>query len=177
MLFRSSPLVKLRTCLVPRKERGGRARRTEPPILFMRMRPRLLAYPSILPMLHSRLGRGSATRRRLDHRAQPLQQRFPLRGQKHHPPARVYRVDNRAEQPRAVTVLLGGPVHIGTASERSDIPRNARLGKSQHGRQLLHVDARAKTDIDRSEEHTSELQSLMRISYAVFCLQKKNTDK
>src|SRR3546814_6072927 len=27
----------------------------------------------------------------------------------------------------------------------------------------------------RSEEHTSELQSLMRISYAVFCLQKKNT--
>src|SRR3546814_3600361 len=27
----------------------------------------------------------------------------------------------------------------------------------------------------RSEEHTSELQSLMRISYAVFCLQKKHT--
>src|SRR3546814_5413973 len=29
--------------------------------------------------------------------------------------------------------------------------------------------------LDRSEEHTSELQSLMRISYAVFCLQKKHT--
>src|SRR3546814_5051164 len=29
--------------------------------------------------------------------------------------------------------------------------------------------------IERSEEHTSELQSLMRISYAVFCLQKKTT--
>src|SRR3546814_10460420 len=29
----------------------------------------------------------------------------------------------------------------------------------------------------RSEEHTSELQSLMRISYAVFCLKKKNADK
>src|SRR3546814_10203980 len=28
---------------------------------------------------------------------------------------------------------------------------------------------------DRSEEHTSELQSLMRISYAVFCSKKKNT--
>src|SRR3546814_4740488 len=28
----------------------------------------------------------------------------------------------------------------------------------------------------RSEEHTSELQSLMRISYAVFCLKKKNND-
>src|SRR3546814_8379903 len=29
---------------------------------------------------------------------------------------------------------------------------------------------------ERSEEHTSELQSLMRTSYAVFCLKKKNTD-
>src|SRR3546814_6407045 len=29
----------------------------------------------------------------------------------------------------------------------------------------------------RSEEHTSELQSLMRISYAVFCLNKKSTNK
>src|SRR3546814_10083692 len=31
-----------------------------------------------------------------------------------------------------------------------------------------------KSDPRRSEEHTSELQSLMRISYAVFCLKKKN---
>src|SRR3546814_6536462 len=30
---------------------------------------------------------------------------------------------------------------------------------------------------DRSEEHTSELQSLMRISYAVFCLKKKKNQK
>src|SRR3546814_6523838 len=30
---------------------------------------------------------------------------------------------------------------------------------------------------ERSEEHTSELQSLMRISYAVFCLKKKNKKK
>src|SRR3546814_5198028 len=38
------------------------------------------------------------------------------------------------------------------------------------------VDLLARTDFpsrDRSEEHTSELQSLMRISYAVFCLKKK----
>src|SRR3546814_3761788 len=41
--------------------------------------------------------------------------------------------------------------------------------------------ARARSDADvampgyRSEEHTSELQSLMRISYAVFCLKKKKT--
>src|SRR3546814_1562399 len=31
------------------------------------------------------------------------------------------------------------------------------------------------TGVTRSEEHTSELQSLMRISYAVFCLKKKTT--
>src|SRR3546814_3413281 len=31
-------------------------------------------------------------------------------------------------------------------------------------------------DYERSEEHTSELQSLMRISYAVFCLKKKNNN-
>src|SRR3546814_4232840 len=34
--------------------------------------------------------------------------------------------------------------------------------------------ARTSTCVGRSEEHTSELQSLMRISYAVFCLKKKN---
>src|SRR3546814_7302784 len=32
----------------------------------------------------------------------------------------------------------------------------------------------ADISVSRSEEHTSELQSLMRISYAVFCLKKKN---
>src|SRR3546814_2958318 len=35
--------------------------------------------------------------------------------------------------------------------------------------------SRTSPVIARSEEHTSELQSLMRISYAVFCLKKKNT--
>src|SRR3546814_5226283 len=33
------------------------------------------------------------------------------------------------------------------------------------------------SDAERSEEHTSELQSLMRISYAVFCLKKKKIRK
>src|SRR3546814_3583848 len=33
---------------------------------------------------------------------------------------------------------------------------------------------RCRQELPRSEEHTSELQSLMRISYAVFCLKKKN---
>src|SRR3546814_5955140 len=35
----------------------------------------------------------------------------------------------------------------------------------------------AGNETTRSEEHTSELQSLMRISYAVFCLKKKKTNK
>src|SRR3546814_10819401 len=43
-----------------------------------------------------------------------------------------------------------------------------RIGKSEEGH--LHVHQLAGR---RSEEHTSELQSLMRISYAVFCLKKK----
>src|SRR3546814_2917016 len=42
------------------------------------------------------------------------------------------------------------------------------------GSYLYLVQAGADLYADRSEEHTSELQSLMRISYAVFCLKKKN---
>src|SRR3546814_1156964 len=38
----------------------------------------------------------------------------------------------------------------------------------------LRVQRRERLIHQRSEEHTSELQSLMRISYAVFCLKKKN---
>src|SRR3546814_4017326 len=44
------------------------------------------------------------------------------------------------------------------------------------GVQILHLDLGDLGELrarDRSEEHTSELQSLMRISYAVFCLKKK----
>src|SRR3546814_3065080 len=40
---------------------------------------------------------------------------------------------------------------------------------------VRHVLANCAVPIVRSEEHTSELQSLMRISYAVFCLKKKKT--
>src|SRR3546814_1800747 len=39
----------------------------------------------------------------------------------------------------------------------------------------VEVDIKTGLKPDRSEEHTSELQSLMRISYAVFCLKKKKT--
>src|SRR3546814_5174385 len=46
-----------------------------------------------------------------------------------------------------------------------------------HGRQATEALTRVWLSVGvskRSEEHTSELQSLMRISYAVFCLKKKN---
>src|SRR3546814_10151570 len=39
----------------------------------------------------------------------------------------------------------------------------------------VHINAAFRT-LGRSEEHTSELQSLMRISYAVFCLKKKKNN-
>src|SRR3546814_8368842 len=40
----------------------------------------------------------------------------------------------------------------------------------------LALPRKRHSKIFRSEEHTSELQSLMRISYAVFCLKKKNNN-
>src|SRR3546814_5877441 len=50
-----------------------------------------------------------------------------------------------------------------------------------HGADEITDEARGRACVDfsrsaglRSEEHTSELQSLMRISYAVFCMKKKN---
>src|SRR3546814_3313672 len=42
---------------------------------------------------------------------------------------------------------------------------------------LASASASAKAEAARSEEHTSELQSLMRISYAVFCLKKKTKNR
>src|SRR3546814_7047138 len=48
------------------------------------------------------------------------------------------------------------------------------VGKRESSRQAVE-EAHAEPAFKRSEEHTSELQSLMRISYAVFCLKKKNT--
>src|SRR3546814_7129853 len=63
-----------------------------------------------------------------------------------------------------------------TADALTRLPRLAghvanadRLGAEKA---LIHVDRIAH---ERSEEHTSELQSLMRISYAVFCLKKKQS--
>src|SRR3546814_2200337 len=50
------------------------------------------------------------------------------------------------------------------------------LGVGMARRRTLHGTHCQCCSLARSEEHTSELQSLMRISYAVFCLKKKKTD-
>src|SRR3546814_10086048 len=53
-----------------------------------------------------------------------------------------------------------------------------RIDKGQAAARSQAVERRGQEvqlDLGRSEEHTSELQSLMRISYAVFCLKKKHT--
>src|SRR3546814_8172017 len=60
----------------------------------------------------------------------------------------------------AVAPLSGGPV---------ELPRRA-CHPEVRDRDLTDV---PHDGVGRSEEHTSELQSLMRISYAVFCLKKK----
>src|SRR3546814_1413313 len=49
----------------------------------------------------------------------------------------------------------------------------AALKASVDGKKKAPAAAKTNTSAGRSEEHTSELQSLMRISYAVFCLKKK----
>src|SRR3546814_7028862 len=54
--------------------------------------------------------------------------------------------------------------------------RKARL-EQQLERRFLRDGLEGFGQAGRSEEHTSELQSLMRISYAVFCLKKKNNIK
>src|SRR3546814_5323769 len=48
-----------------------------------------------------------------------------------------------------------------------------RLAEALKAADTLEARGLSTSVIDRSEEHTSELQSLMRISYAVFCLKKK----
>src|SRR3546814_2014130 len=63
----------------------------------------------------------------------------------------------------------------GEAAVYLDAELGQLLGHEVGGAQLLESGLGVGVDVaaPRSEEHTSELQSLMRISYAVFCLKKK----
>src|SRR3546814_4958620 len=64
--------------------------------------------------------------------------------------------------------VAGGPV----------LQHEVQAGDDRHDGDAGQVGVDPRLDQqDRSEEHTSELQSLMRISYAVFCLKKKNKNK
>src|SRR3546814_6822429 len=63
----------------------------------------------------------------------------------------------------------------GVLQQRGALGRGGRLGMRLHVEgQVAHRVLHTPSPM-RSEEHTSELQSLMRISYAVFCLKKKNS--
>src|SRR3546814_1050578 len=74
-------------------------------------------------------------------------------------------------------VIATGPAvkrALWLAGEVETLAKQYYLAQTLGGAQVLPDDEIARV-VERSEEHTSELQSLMRISYAVFCLkQKKN---
>src|SRR3546814_1061566 len=67
----------------------------------------------------------------------------------------------------------GGPVKALTEGKRKTGGRNNKGHVTSRGIAGGHKQRYRFIDFKRSEEHTSELQSLMRISYAVFCLKKK----
>src|SRR3546814_5893545 len=77
-------------------------------------------------------------------------------------------VRSAGTQEQPVRVSDAEPIlrlHIGLQRGAPDVDREAEAG--------AHFDNVVRRLSQRSEEHTSELQSLMRISYAVFCLKKK----
>src|SRR3546814_4541473 len=89
------------------------------------------------------------------------------------PPASVGALDAELDE-----FLEGGAVRVGwkTAQGLAGGP-GIIAGAVEGGFQRAvpdHQALRLDDVVVRSEEHTSELQSLMRISYAVFCLKKKN---
>src|SRR3546814_2706272 len=75
--------------------------------------------------------------------------------------------------------LLPVPCVAGLAPFGGEIvlvpPFEFGLRRQRHPARLTAADQIATHGDKRSEEHTSELQSLMRISYAVFCLKKKTS--
>src|SRR3546814_4618999 len=73
----------------------------------------------------------------------------------------------------AAIPLDGAPAHYLLSVMRLKEGDPVKLFDGMSGEWLGIARAVRKRDLVRSEEHTSELQSLMRISYAVFCLKKK----
>src|SRR3546814_9839340 len=71
--------------------------------------------------------------------------------------------------PSKIRIRVLDPITFDVEPDRPRYSRSLIMDESERIRQLIQE---ALYDM-RSEEHTSELQSLMRISYAVFCLKKK----
>src|SRR3546814_4842522 len=88
------------------------------------------------------------------------------------------RMDSRALSfPGARDPRWAGPSAARAAARRHRLAAAHRLRPARPRRPLARKLVRHDLDVPldrRSEEHTSELQSLMRISYAVFCLKQKN---
>src|SRR3546814_9410358 len=74
---------------------------------------------------------------------------------------------------RPIARTTRGSFHVDTAAMRQVVEAANAHGLQVVGQLHTHPGEAFHSDGDRSEEHTSELQSLMRISYAVFCLKKK----
>src|SRR3546814_2527018 len=94
-------------------------------------------------------------------------------------PGRADRAGSGAARPNisvAIGVARGGrSIIIGiicSSRSKTDIPVNRAVDHRRCAALAIYADRTSDAAI-RSEEHTSELQSLMRISYAVFCLKKK----
>src|SRR3546814_3981017 len=90
-------------------------------------------------------------------------------GQENLAAGRVFGVHHHAEA--AVADDGGGGAGIGQGEDRSPC---GDVFEQLAGNDAVRGRAGIDDEQQRSEEHTSELQSLMRISYAVFCLKKKN---
>src|SRR3546814_5132346 len=85
-----------------------------------------------------------------------------------------YLADRAAVEDAHALITLHGEEAGFAAAARAEQYR--ALGNHVHFARWRQIE-RLITYLSRSEEHTSELQSLMRISYAVFCLKKKKNTK
>src|SRR3546814_9942323 len=102
-------------------------------------------------------------------------------GEKHHDTWRAIQAIRHSVEYRSARAYIGG-------AHRRDLARSRLERREKDGARIKAMIARRQPlsgvriadftwigagSYTRSEEHTSELQSLMRISYAVFCLKKK----
>src|SRR3546814_5626376 len=101
-------------------------------------------------------------------RSHPQRGRRRLAGQRRHLPHDPLALRHIL---RAVLLILADDLRIGGQREQPVQRLGRILARAPAHRVLALVIA---VGIARSEEHTSELQSLMRISYAVFCLKTQN---